>query len=335
MSTYPLHPATDLFPPMTDAEFVSLVADIDTNGQLEPILILDGQVIDGRHRLRACEQIGIEPRVREISADEGDPTTLVISLNLHRRHLTESQRAMVAARLATLTHGQRASYARDANLHVCARDDAARQLSVSPRSVANAAKVHASGIPELVATVDRGDMAVSIAADLSRLPADIQRDVLTRTPDEIRTIARDVKARIAEAGVCGPSAVRIFDRVAEEQNLSGIEQCSVVEAIKADAPSLPTPSEAKRIAVQGKPGLAVLATDGRYHTAPGDPQQSARLEIWMRLREGLESLATVPFAPTQALTSIPDYQQRHVTEWLSRAVPFLNELHQLWSQHHA
>ncbi len=335
MTGYPLHPAAEIFPEMDAPALAGLTADIAANGQREPILILDGQVIDGRCRLRACEQLGIEPLVRHLCATVvGDPWVLAVSLNLHRRHLTESQRATVAARLETADRGRPQ---KDANWHdfPVTRDDAARLLNVGVRSVARAAKVLQDGIPELVTAVDQGEVAVSAAADLARLPADTQREVLARTPEEIRAIAREVKERIAVAGVCGPSAVRIFDRVAQEQDLSGSEQYSVVEAIKADAPALPTPSEARRIAVQGKPGLAVLATDGRYHTAPGDPQEAARLERWMRLREGLESLATVPFPPTEALTSIPAYQQHNVTEWLSRAVPFLHELHQLWSQHHA
>jgi len=333
MTRYPLHPAAEIFPEMDAQALAGLTADIAANGQREPILILDGQVIDGRCRLRACEQLGIEPLVRHLGTTVvGDPYVLAVSLNLHRRHLTESQRAMVATKLSTMQRGRPQE-----NAQICAfsQEQVAQLLHVSRRSVQNARALIDHGTPELVAAVDQGEVAVSTAADLARLPADTQREVLTRTPDEIRAIAREVKERIAAAGVCGPSAVRIFDRVAQEQDLSGSEQCSVVEAIKADAPALPTPSEARRIAVQGKPGLAVLATDGRYHTAPVDPQEAARLERWMRLREGLESLATVPFPPTEALTSIPAYQQRNVTEWLSRAVPFLHELHQLWSQHHA
>lgn len=333
MTDYPLHPAAEIFPEMDAPALAGLTADIAANGQREPILILDGQVIDGRCRLRACEQLGIEPLVRHLGATVvGDPYVLAISLNLHRRHLTESQRAMVATKLSTLQRGRPQE---NAPIGAFSQEGAAELLNVSRRSIQRARDVIDHGTPELVAAVDQGEVAVSAAADLARLPADTQREVLTRTPDEIRAIAREVKERITAAGVCGPSAVRIFDQVAQEQDLSGSEQCSVVEAIKADAPALPTPSEARRIAVQGKPGLAVLATDGRYHTAPGDPEEAARLERWMRLREGLESLATVPFPPTEALTSIPAYQQRNVTEWLSRAVPFLHELHQLWSQHHA
>jgi len=331
MTPYTLHPAAEIFPEMDAPALAGLTADIAANGQHEPILILDGQVIDGRCRLRACEQLGIEPRVRDISTEGGDPFALAVSLNLHRRHLTESQRAMVATKLATLANGSN----QHAPIGAPSQEAAADLLNVSRRSIQRARAVVDHGTPELVTAVEQGEVAVSAAADLARLPADTQREVLARTPDEIRAIAREVKERIAAAGVCGPSAVRIFDRVAQEQDLSGSEQCSVVEAIKAAAPALPTPAEARRIAVQGKPGLAVLATDGRYHTAPVDPQEAARLERWMRLREGLESLATVPFSATEALTSIPAYQHHHVTEWLSRALSFLHEFDQLWSQHHA
>ena len=92
---------------------------------------------------------------------------------------------------------------------------------------------------------------------------------------------------------------------------------------------------AKRIAREGAPGLMVLASDGRYHTAPGDPEENARMERWMRLREGLELMATVPFPPTVAVDAIPAYQHKNVSEWLGRVVPFVNQLSQLWSEHHA
>lgn len=324
-TAYPLHPAAELFPVMDEAAFAALVADIAAHGQREPILILDGQVIDGRHRLRACEQLGLEPLVRQVSADDGDPFGLVVSLNLHRRHLSEGQRAIIAARLATLPHGRP-----DANAQICAftQDEAAQHLKVSRRTVQHARAVLDHGIDELQAAVKGGEISVSAAAELSRLPADTQRAALTKTPEEIRAIAREVKARIKEAGVCGPSAVKIFDQVAADQHLSGIEQCAVVEVIKAEEPPLPTPSEAKRIAQQNR--TLVLGSDGRYHGPEVSPESALATERWLALREGLESLCRIDTDPESLIDCVPHYQHQNLSAWLAQAVPLITRFDQVW-----
>ena len=324
-SSYSLHPAAELFPVMDEAAFAALVADIAAHGQREPILVLDGQVIDGRHRLRACEQLGLEPLVRQVSADDGDPFGLVVSLNLHRRHLSEGQRAIIAARLATLPHGRP-----DANAQICAftQDEAAQHLKVSRRTVQHARAVLDHGIDELQAAVKGGEISVSAAAELSRLPADTQRAALTKTPEEIRAIAREVKARIKEAGVCGPSAVKIFDQVAADQHLSGIEQCAVVEIIKAEEPPLPTPSEAKRIAQQNR--TLVLGSDGRYHGPEVSPESALATERWLALREGLESLCRIDTDPESLIDCVPHYQHQNLSAWLAQAVPLITRFDQAW-----
>ena len=333
MSTaYPLHPAAELFPVMDEAAFAALVADIAAQGQREPILILDGQVIDGRHRLRACEQLGLEPLVRQVSADDGDPFGLVVSLNLHRRHLSESQRAMVAAQLANMNRTDTLRQYRCANLHNDAKPvslaEAAELLQVSRRSVASAARIREQGTVHLINAVAQGSLAVSTAANLAHLPPDTQREVLTKTPDEIRAIAREVKARIKEAGVCGPSAVKIFDQVAADQHLSGIEQCAVVEVIKAEEPPLPTPSEAKRIAQQNR--TLVLGSDGRYHGPEVSPESAAATERWLALREGLESLCRIDTDPESLIGCVPPYQHQNLSAWLAQAVPLITRFDQVW-----
>lgn len=324
-TAFPLHPAAELFPVMDEAAFAALVADIAAHGQREPILVLDGQVIDGRHRLRACEQLGLEPLVRQVSADDGDPFGLVVSLNLHRRHLSEGQRAIIAARLATLPHGRP-----DANAQICAftQDEAAQHLKVSRRTVQHARAVLDHGIDELQAAVKGGEISVSAAAELSRLPADTQRAALTKTPEEIRAIAREVKARIKEAGVCGPSAVKIFDQVAADQHLSGIEQCAVVEVIKAEEAPLPTPSEAKRIAQQNR--TLVLGSDGRYHGPEVSPESALATERWLALREGLESLCRIDTDPESLIDCVPHYQHQNLSAWLAQAVPLITRFDQAW-----
>jgi hypothetical protein len=64
------------------------------------------------------------------------PRAYVVSLNLRRRHLNESQRAMVAAKLATMRQGERTDLEPSANFQKVSQADAAKLLNVSPRSVA-------------------------------------------------------------------------------------------------------------------------------------------------------------------------------------------------------
>ena len=330
MEQLKFHPVSEIFPSMPQAEFDALVADITANGLREPIHIMGDSVIDGRHRYRACLQAGVEPQF-VVMPDGTDLNGLVISLNLRRRHLDESQRAMVAARLANLPLGS------NQHAQICApsQDSAAEMLNVSRRTVQHARAVLEHGAPELATAVDTGVIAVSSAAALSRLTVDAQQAMLSRTPQEIRAIAQDVGNRIQSAGVVGLSAVRIFDEVAQEAGLDGAQQLAVVQVIKEQATPLPTPMEAKRIASVGAKGLLVLGSDGCYHTAPGDPDENARMEQWLNLREGLEPLAKLKFSADEAFASIPSYQQKNVTDWLSSAVPYLNQLNSLWSQAHA
>jgi ParB-like chromosome segregation protein Spo0J len=330
MEQLKFHPVSEIFPSMPPAEFDALVADITANGLREPIHIMGDSVVDGRHRYRACLQAGVEPQF-VVVPDGTDLNALVISLNLRRRHLDESQRAMVAARLANLPLGS------NQHAQICApsQDSAAEMLNVSRRTVQHARAVLEHGAPELATAVDSGVIAVSSAAALSRLTVDAQQAVLSRTSQEIRAIAQDVGNRIQSAGVVGQSAVRIFDAVAQESGLDGAQQLAVVQVLKDQATPLPTPMEAKRIASEGAKGLLVLGSDGCYHTAPGDPAENARMQQWLNLREGLEPLAKLKFSADEAFASIPSYQQKNVTDWLSSAVPYLNQLNSLWSQAHA
>ena len=138
-----VHALANIFPAMSTTEFDSLVDDIRLHGQHEPVVLHEGQVLDGRHRVGACEKLGIQVQVREYEGD--DPLAFIVSLNLHRRHLDESQRALVAAKIAKLPKG--------ANQHaqICApsQDKAAKMLKVSRRSVQSARKVLDNGTPAL------------------------------------------------------------------------------------------------------------------------------------------------------------------------------------------
>lgn len=88
------HPLADIFPMMHEKEFDELAEDIKVNGLREEIAVYEGKILDGRNRYKACLAVGVEPRTRKFLGD--DPATTVMSLNVHRRHLSKSQLAVVA-----------------------------------------------------------------------------------------------------------------------------------------------------------------------------------------------------------------------------------------------
>jgi hypothetical protein len=92
---YTYHPACLAFPLLPEPELKALAEDIKLRGLLNPIVMFQGKVLDGRNRLAACEIAEVEPRFVEWEGDSS-PTEWVIATNLFRRQLTASQRAVVA-----------------------------------------------------------------------------------------------------------------------------------------------------------------------------------------------------------------------------------------------
>jgi ParB-like chromosome segregation protein Spo0J len=94
------HPACNLLPEMSEEQFRELVADIDANGMRHPIIVdEEGLIIDGRHRHRACQELDRPPSCRKFQGTEAEKIALILSENIHRRHLTTDQRAAIAADL--------------------------------------------------------------------------------------------------------------------------------------------------------------------------------------------------------------------------------------------
>lgn len=91
---YRPHEYAELFPLMQPDAFVSLKADISKNGLLMPVVVLDGKILDGRNRFKACQEVGVSPAFETYQGN--DPLGYVISVNKERRHLTPSQKAACA-----------------------------------------------------------------------------------------------------------------------------------------------------------------------------------------------------------------------------------------------
>lgn len=191
------HPAANLFPMMEEEALDGLARDIKAHGQRFPIVLHKGQILDGRNRYEACAIAGVQPKTVQWDGTGGSPTRYVVSVNLHRRQLTPSQRAMVAAELephfkaeaeeraaegrkaGATKGGQAAGKGRPKDQQPCgpggpqgnpqeqpephrAIDDAAAAAGASPRS-ARRAKAVMEADPALASEVRAGNKTVSEA----------------------------------------------------------------------------------------------------------------------------------------------------------------------------
>lgn len=198
MNDFTIHPAANLFPTMTDEELQGLIQDIRDNGQREDATIWNGQLIDGRNRLSACNSLGIELECCELDGDY-DPIKWVLSHNLHRRHLTPSQKAQVAVKLKKMLEPEAKERKRDggkqagngrpkkdaaklpqAKREPDSRTQAAAMLGISGKLVDAAEKVETKGTPELNAAVASGKVSVSRAAKIADAPKDKQAELMDR-----------------------------------------------------------------------------------------------------------------------------------------------------------
>ncbi|MGI0522130.1 ParB N-terminal domain-containing protein [Microbacterium maritypicum] len=164
----PSHPFADLLPTMVDKELDALTEDIAAHGQREQATVwTDSEsvtwLLDGRHRAEAARRIGAELRVTRFEGSEADARALVMSLNVHRRHLSASQRALAAGALARRRRGGTSGV--PAGMPVApTQAEAARTAGISERLVRDGAAVISHADEAVIQAVASGDLSVTAAA---------------------------------------------------------------------------------------------------------------------------------------------------------------------------
>ena len=144
----------------------ALATNIEKQGQLVPIVLLDGKIIDGRNRYLACLSRNIEPKI--IHLKPADPKEYVSSMNYFRKHWTTAERAHWAALMSMESevgsppdliapNGAIPSV----EPHVT-QESAAKQMGVSRRSVQRAkAKIEGKHVNKTTGTSKKASGSVS------------------------------------------------------------------------------------------------------------------------------------------------------------------------------
>jgi ParB-like chromosome segregation protein Spo0J len=173
-----VHPLAARFPLLEGPEFDELVSSVKTDGLRKPIKKdAEGNIVDGRNRLRACMKAGVEPAFSQLN-EHDDILTIILQENVLRRHLTASQRAMIAADLSEATVGRPAKDSTSVSSAT-----AAKKLQVSRSSVADAKKILKDGDEALVKAVEQGQIDVKPAAQIAKLPVEEQRQAVAQVAE--------------------------------------------------------------------------------------------------------------------------------------------------------
>lgn len=184
-----IHRFANLFPMCSDEEIQELADDIKLHGLREPIVTdQDDMILDGRNRFLACEIAGVKPFFAPFVGNEDEKLAYVVSANIHRRHLSTSQKSMVCAKLKAIEKELAADRKKRKAKSVVenlppqkkgkARDKAGEALGVSGKSVDMAVKVQTDAVPEIISAVESGELAVSAAAVVADMPQDQQRQIV-------------------------------------------------------------------------------------------------------------------------------------------------------------
>ena len=186
-----------VFPPMLPFEFESLKASIRRNGLKEPLLVWNGAIMDGRHRYKACQELGLAPIVKHLNGSYEDAKSAAFSANINRRHLKTGQRALMAAELAKRQTGQTKSAKQ--GQAILTQEEAARLFAVGRDSVQKASRLVNAANKALLDDVHSGTMTLNEAIMTLDTGKTGLRVLTTEQERAALRTAAAVKERIGEA----------------------------------------------------------------------------------------------------------------------------------------
>jgi ParB family chromosome partitioning protein len=272
--TYPVHPAATLFPMMDAEALQALAADIREHGQREPVILFNGAVLDGRNRLRACELAGVEPQF--VTRDDVEsPTTFVLSLNLHRRHLTPVQCAALAFKVSGAFAAEAEERARVGN----AKGGSAERKSSTDSVLDFIAPKQDSGARALT----QAAKAVGAGREATERMAAVYRD------------APEVFAAVESGAITTVTDAKAVAALPEEQRTEVLQRVEAGETVKAALPHVAhnsgqnewyTPGpwiEAARATMGGidcDPASSAIANERVRATAIWTAEDDGRERVW-------------------------------------------------------
>ena len=193
------HEHANLFPMMPKEDIIKLSEDIAREGLLQPITVHQGKILDGRNRWEACHMVGVKPDIANFKGK--DALAFVVSCNLQRRHLSQSQKAALAVDLLPILKAEAkkrqvrkpTDYVREQIPEQTtgrARDKAAEMVGVNPHYVTDAEKIKTTS-PKLFQDIVSGNTTVTRAKrDIKEAKRDTKRQENTQKVAKAKSVEK-------------------------------------------------------------------------------------------------------------------------------------------------
>jgi len=179
--TYERHPLSAAFGDMSEDEYQDLKDSLENIGLQNPIVMFEGRVIDGWHRYKACEELGVPFTTVELGEDQ-DPQYYVISTNT-RRNQTKAQKAISLSEVyAWGRHGDNQHKNRKGTEYPSSftSQQIAEEAGVSEKTIKQAKAVITKAVPELINAVKNGEIGLTKAAQIAKLPKSEQATAIDK-----------------------------------------------------------------------------------------------------------------------------------------------------------
>ena len=218
-----------------DAEMNTLIESIQMQGVLSPLIVRpientdEYEVVSGHRRLHAAQKAGITEVPALIYALDRDAAAIaVVDSNLHREHISPSERAFAYKLKAdALKHqGQRTDITSEQIAPKLSTEVIGEQEGISKDTVKRYIRLTYL-IPEFLEKMDKGEIALSVGVELSFLDESSQREVLEQCAINDCTPSYSQAWRMHKADREGTLTTAVIQAIMSEEKANQREMVKV------------------------------------------------------------------------------------------------------------
>ena len=247
------HFLSSSYPSMSDDEFQSLKDSISEIGVQSPIVIFEGQVIDGWNRYKASLELDMPCPSVAFDTDI-NPVDFVKAMNDARRHLTASQRAIAAVSI----YQWRPSAGRPINTVpgtelLKTTKEIAKESGVSVTMIEKAKAAHKAGYADAVkdgalTVKEAATLASNKPAKVTHKPEKFTQPAADTSEDELAESAQAINELSEEVDVLKAQlAVKHMDGTGEEK----LQATGLITELRAEVKNLNAELDAMRSSRDG------------------------------------------------------------------------------------